>query len=448
MREYSGGTGSVTKHRGKWRGMVRYRDVIEDEDGNEVKGEWKYLAKTFDIKSYPGTDNNRGKKSAQEACRKWRDQLIAEEPERSCLEAEERAQREAAAEGRFVPTPRSTVAEYLDYYLTEKLPNEKRIEDSTMTGYKWRASLIDSRIGDVKLRDLRAGAVEQFRNWLNKNYAPTTVRDVLRLLNTSLKSATKDGLIDSNPAADITSPAPEAEEPNYLTETERTRLMADIDATLHGSVPRRASKAQALAVELALHTGMREGEVCGLRWRDVDLEGEPAIHVRTSIGRVGGSGYYEKSTKSGAGRRTIPIQSPLLDDLAERRGEVEKTVEGFDVDVDELFVVGEIDGSFMQPRSLYRSWHRRVERLGLVGKNGEPPTFHDLRHTFATVMAHSKVPAKSLQTIMGHKNIETTYRYYIGVDEEANRLAMQMTLANMTGRADNIVEFPKTGTEG
>lgn len=461
MREYSQGDGTVRKRAGKWQGLIRYRDVYTDEDGNEVKGPWKMATKLFDVKSFP--NSNRGEKTATKEFKKWRDELVAAEPERAKREELERQQQEAAERGEYVPTPRSTVSEYVDYYLTEKLPNAKNIEDSTINGYRHRAGRIDAGLGAVRLCDLKKGAVEKWRNDLVANYAATTARDTLVLLRAALNEAVADKLIDENPAAEVTVPAPEDGYPNYLDTSERKRLLEDLERTLHGAGLGNSSKAVALGIKMALLTGMREGELCGLRWRDVDFS-KGVLHVRTAIGRRG-NGYYEKTPKSHV-RRAVPMRafpegeySPLTDDLRERLADMQEQAAAVGQQLPgSVFVLGTIDGAYMQPRVLYRGWTRRVARLGLVGTEGKP-TFHDLRHTFATVMAYSGAPEAALMRIMGDKDPEVIHKYYVGLNEEANAKAMDSAMAEMVSGSEtapqlpaNVLPFPgkpaQTGTEG
>lgn len=437
MREYRAGYVYKEPKRGKWRGVVRYRDVNESQGNSQIasKGAWRRTTRLFDIKCYP--DSQRGKKKAQIALR-----AFTEELERS----ESRHPSAAMPPRKEPPSPEAgpSVSEYVHYYLHEKLPGSKRIEKSTMNGYLRLAKKIDSdwngrEIGNAPIGELRPRMIEEWRNAVAEAYKPSTVRNALRLLRAALETAVKEEIIDRNPASGITAPQGQGKEINYLNAEERNRLLADLDQSLSGTCRRaNESAAYALAAKLALLTGMREGEVCGLRWADVNLEAK-TIAVREAIGRDG-TKIYVKGTKSASSKRTIPITDDLLDDLLRRKALDKELTETCGVTWSESFyVLGNSlwskrgsNRTCPDPKLLWRAWKRRVQRLHLVGVTGKAPCFHDLRHTFATVAAHSGISEASLKELLGHDDVTTTHRYYIGVDDEANRRAMEAVMAVMT----------------
>ena len=436
MREYAGGFGTVRKCRGKWQGIVRYRECDTgetDSEGKPVKGPWKMTAKLFDVKSYP--NNNRGQKTAQDLLRKWRAELEEQEPERAKREQE---RRKAEERGEALLTPDTTVSDYVTYYIEELLPNNKRMEESTLESYRICLRRIEDKLGSIKLRDLTRSNIEQWRDGMNRKYAPATTKNTLRLLKAALEEARKRGLIEEDPSRDVSAPQPRNASIAYLDDAARLKLLDDLDKTLAGEMDselRSQSDAHALGIKLALLTGMRRGEICALQWADVDLDGG-TITVRHAIGEAGGSaGQYLKGPKSGAGVRVIPVtDAGLIDDLRARRSRMRAAAKAAGVKLPKsAYVIGTPDGAPTTPNYFYHAFKRRCTRLGITNTNGESPRIHDLRHTFATVMAHSGVPATNLKQIMGHSSIDTTYRYYIGVDDDANRRAMELTMQRMYG---------------
>ena len=436
MREYRMGYVYKEPRKGKWRGVVRYRDISEYQDGSKMSsgGVWRRTTRLFDIKCYP--DSQRGKKRAQIALRAFVEELEHNESRHPAMPAP--PQKEPLS-----PEAGPSVSEYVHYYLDEKLPGSKRIEKSTMNGYLRLAKKIDAEwggweIGSVPIGELRPHMVEEWRNAVAGAYKPSTVRNALRLLRVALEAAVMEDLIDRNPASGITAPQDREREINYLDAGERSRLLADLNQSLSGTDGQaNESAAYALATKLALLTGMREGEVCGLRWMDVDLEAK-TLAVRESIGRDG-TDIYVKGTKSTSSKRTIPITDDLLDDLLHRKA-LDKELarvcgiawsESYYVLGSSLWSKRGSDRTCPDPRLLWRAWRRRAQRLHLTGVTGKTPCFHDLRHTFATVAAHSGISETSLKEILGHDNVTTTHRYYIGVDDEANRRAMETVMAVM-----------------
>ena len=474
MREYSDSAGFVRKRvwknaegeatRARWQAFVSYKELdtgVYDEEGRQVPSDWQYMSKVLDVKAYPEKGNNRGKNAALKELAEWRAELIADEPER----AKEEAARNAPAD---VLTRYSTVAQYVGYYLAEYLPKKKKVEASTMAGYRRYEREINEGIGtiqrgrkdvptglgEVRLCDLTREGIEEWRNNLLTKYAPVTVQGALHLLQRAMRAAVDERIIETSPAEAVEAPVVQQGEAGYLETEERVRLLDDLDRTLRGEfVQSNESKPAALAAKMALLTGMRESEVCGLKWADVDFEGG-FIKVRNAIGRTD-HGTYEKGTKTSNSRRDsskrdLSIPPQLEPDLRARRSDMEAEAEAAGIELSpEAYVLGGIDGSYLNPRWLYRCWSRRVKRLNLVTNQGQPAKFHDLRHTYATVMAHSGMPKMTLKEVMGHSSLDTTERYYIGVDSKANKRAMDTYAPLLYGaEPSNVVQLNRTGTEG
>lgn len=441
----------VGKTGAKWRAVIGYREHMAD--GTSKRG---HINKTLDT---PASDKNeRGKNTALKEAQKLKDKLIADEPRR--LSAQNLKRKEKLSDN-------PTVSEFLAYYLNKLLPAEKKIngltlEQSTMLGYRrYERMLKESHAGSIKLSHLTKEDVADYREELKrKDYAPTTIRNAMRLLSTALKAASKLRLIEENPADGVGLPSIEkaSSEINYLEHDERERLLADLNQTLHNEMAHDEQRApeksyMALGIKLALLTGMREGEICALRWSNIDLD-NGIISVKAAIGRTN-SGFYIKAPKSTNSLRDIPIDEELVADLNARKKEMQKLADKGHIEWSEdMFALFEPnytieekesgsgaekwrsedgnDWQYLKPIHLWRSWSRRVKRLNLKGKTGEAPKFHDLRHTFATVAAHSgKIPKIQLLLIMGHSDISVTSQYYIGIDDNATRQAMRDIRAAM-----------------
>lgn len=115
----------------------------------------------------------------------------------------------------------------------------------------------------------------------------------------------------------------------------------------------------------------------------------------------------------------------------------------------DLFVLGRIDGTYMNPHTLWREWKAIAKSLGLVGTEGKTPVFHDLRHTFATVAIKSGADVKSVSSILGHANTAMTLNIYASEDPEAKRRTMEratQALAEEPKPAE-ILRLGKTGTD-
>ena len=187
---------------------------------------------------------------------------------------------------------------------------------------------------------------------------------------------------------------------------------------------------------MALSTGMREGELCGLRWADVDLKSR-TLWVRRSVARDNGK-YYVKPPKTRTSVRDIPLTIALAEKLKARKDaqETELIVAGLEPSeerMSRIYVLVEVDGSFMKPHGLWRPWKALADSMGLVGTQGRRPTFHDLRHTFATFAIAEGIDVKTVSSIMGHANAAMTLNIYASADADAKRAAA-MTIDEVMGR--------------
>ena len=366
--------------------------------------------------------NTPGKRAAKAEALAWVEQLNAE-----------------ASRG---PKAAETVGEYLAAYLDGR---EGRVERSTISHERTRARHIFDGLGAVKLAELTPDMVNTWMNDLNKTLSAQYVNDILALLKAAMKDAERNGAIDRDPVANVKRLKITHREPNALNAAERERLINDLFAS--EPLPNE-SEALTLGIKIALLTGMRRGEICALRWRNVDF-GARVIHVRESIG-LDGETPYIKEPKSGGSRRDIPMGDLLASELRARRAHMEAEALGAGVPFnDGLFVIGGVDGSFKNPKCLYRAWARRRKRLGLTGNQGEIPCLHDLRHTFATTAISEGVDVKSVSSLLGHADASMTLNIYASADADAKRRAMDRVNDAMFSPAPkaDVLEFKRTGTE-
>lgn len=231
----------------------------------------------------------------------------------------------------------------------------------------------------------------------------------------------------------------------------------------------------AIGARLALHTGMRAEEVCGLRWRDVDLRSK-IVHVRRVIERAeipktdendlpqrDGRGnvmteYTEflSNPKTDTSSRDIPLDNEIVSMLEAHRGHVKELISELfpraedRPDMAGLYVVGGIDGSFLSPYLLGKRWGKFSRSRGLLGTEGRAVTFHDLRHTAATRMLAAGIDVATVSHILGHAEVSVTLNRYTTSDERTKREAVNAMAEVFSMRTpaagDGVIPF-RTGTE-
>lgn len=270
------------------------------------------------------------------------------------------------------------------------------IEPSTVRGYRAEARQIDSYIGNVLLADF---SVEDISAWAcdmsADGHAPKSVTKPFRLLKQALKWGMAQGPITKNPC-DFCKPPKRARTPiNALSREERTRML---------ELARRTHPAPlGIAIELALTTGMRRGEVCTLRWSDLSDDG--TITVSRALGN-GDGGFYVKEPKTSSSLRTIPLTRRTFDMPRLVRADAVRIANEFALPFGDPYVLGT-----QEERSRpYNPTQLGKDFSALCKMNGFKCTIHDLRHTFATMMIAGGCDVRTVASYLGHASPRSASR--------------------------------------
>jgi integrase len=306
------------------------------------------------------------------------------------------------------------LGEYLDRWLSECVKGTVR--ESTFERYEYAIRPhIKPALGRIKLKSLTSAHVRAFYRLKldgaegSPGLAPATVHKLHGVLHKALDQAVADGLILRNATDAVKIPRIDREEINPLTADEVGILLEAA----------REDRLEALYV-VAVHTGLRQGELLALKWDDLDLEGE-TLRVRRTLTYSGGK-HFLSEPKTKKSRRTVRLTPSAV---AALRGHLERQME----EIDRLgslyqpggLVFSSTTGSIINPSNLRnRSFARLLQRAGLSGRGVR---FHDLRHTCATLLLSRNVNPKIVSEMLGHATIAITLDTYSHVLPEMQEKA-------------------------
>ena len=301
-----------------------------------------------------------------------------------------------------------TLSEFLERFIQYK-ENGMVVEKSTINHYRKQARVVSRYLGAYRLSEVNIPLVSSWMaQMIEEGYAPRSVAKPYGVLRQAMKHAVALDLITKNPCDFCKPPKIQRKKMQVLDREERTRMLA---------LARDAEPAPlALAIELALTTGMRRGEICGLRWSDI---GDCEITVNRAISLDSGTPYV-KEPKTDGSRRTIPLTSRLYAILRA-------------IEKDQRYVAGALGVKFGDPYILgtpepdsrpYHPTRLTREFSSFCKMHGFELTFHDLRHTFATMMIAAGTDVRTVASYLGHSNVAMTLNTYAEVDPDAKRAAV------------------------
>ena len=264
------------------------------------------------------------------------------------------------------------------------------------------------RIGHVQVKVVKPAALVRLLEQIEREGLGGRAREqVHHALRRLFRFAIERDYLQTSPMARVPPPRYEPEERQVWTaEQARAFLAATRDS------PRF------VAFALVLTAGLRSGELRGLRWGDVDFE-RGVLHVQRQQALVLADGQYRVEAappKSAASRRRVALGEIALAALRAHREKAPPELRGPDA-----WILATRTGRPVTAANLHAEWRRARERVGLP-----PVTFHDLRHTAATLMLDQGVNAKVLSDILGHSHVSTTLATYAHVLPEARVRAARL----------------------
>jgi len=310
----------------------------------------------------------------------------------------------AADDGMVVTRSSMLLGNYLDEWMDGA---ESNLKQTTANGYRRAIDKLKATLGQVRLQDLTPLGIERaYRQLIVSGLAAKTVRHSHTVLRRALADAERLGLVSRNAAAAAKAPAVvDKEQSTWMPVELNTFLSSVADHRLFAAFVSSAT------------TGMRRGELLGLRWREVDLDSGRVSIVRT-ITTVNGQ-PIETSTKTNKSRRRVALDTATVEVLRahREREEVERKSAGSAWHETGLVFTLE-DGSAIHPDRFSRWFSRLVELAGVPHIR-----LHDLRHTHATLALEAGVHPKVVSERLGHATVGITLDLYSHVspamDEDA-----------------------------
>lgn len=298
--------------------------------------------------------------------------------------------------GLFVSKEKITLDAWYKTWLEEYKKN--RVKIGTYTSYeKYYQSVIKSRLGSRNLNDIRGEHIQKLYNDLVKEgYALSSIKIVSAVLNGCFKQAERNGLIERNPVK-------LAELPRQTEKKTRQAMTREQQALFM-----EYAKDSYLChfFEVMLRTGMRKGEMQGLKYTDIDRK-EGVIHVRRTLKYIEHRGYVEDTPKTRTSTRDIPLTAAMLEHIEAQRNYWEFKV----VRMDQYLFCNE-SGDPISRERIQAEIDRIIKRIGAAGHDFPRITSHVFRHTFATRAIEAGMQPQVLKTILGHSSLAMTMDLY------------------------------------
>lgn len=299
----------------------------------------------------------------------------------------------------------------LQQWLTTWL-NEYKKPSIRQTSYAYYSYVIDNYIcyedgiGHIKLKDLRPDQLQKLYNdTLKQDFSPSTVKIMHILLKGAMKQAVQNGLIIRDITEGTVRPKLTKGEARVFTLDEQKRFQDVL-----------SNEKYSLLYMLGLGTGLRIGELLGLRWQDINTD-EGWLQVRQTLVRVKNTDENAHSKtklipqepKTKSGKRTVPIPSNLIPLLEKHEiTQKENKLKSYGLYRDDLdMVFCDKLGEPLEPSNIRSRLYKLTEKAGIAHAN-----LHCLRHTFATRGLENGIELKVMQELLGHSTIAMTADIY------------------------------------
>jgi len=305
-----------------------------------------------------------------------------------------------------------TIEEWIEKWLNIYKINE--IKPSTYEKYNGllKNYIKDTIIGKIKLKDLKGMHLQKFYNDLigKDRKTPSLVKSLNKMIGSALSHAQKENYAIINAAKAVIIPKViQKSKIDFFTVEEQKDFLNIM----------KNNRLESFYIS-AFGTGMRLGELLALRWADIDFDG-CTINVNKSLRRIQDlnqdngkrTKLIEQSPKTESSNRIIPLPMLVVKSLKvhKEKQAIEKNLVG-DLYENNEFVFCTEFGKPLDARNVRRAYERALSRANIKYRK-----FHSIRHTYATRLFENSVPIKTVQSLLGHRNFNTTLDIYTHVTE-------------------------------
>lgn len=312
-----------------------------------------------------------------------------------------------------------TFQEWIEEFLVNYKKNEIKI--TTYEGYIriYRKHIKDSQIGKTALNQVTTEILQRYYNdKLNDGYNSKTVRSIGIVIGAALNMAVKLKMLSENPNRYTSIPKKKKYEASVLSAEEVARIVKEAkDEELYP------------IVVTTVYTGMRKGEVMALKWENVDFQ-KRRIYIKNSLCKIDGDQLDEKGhrharyeilePKTKESIRMVPMMDEVYEALMLQRERQQMDKQRYrEIYLDQGLVFTDSCGNFLPQRQFMDQYHAFLRKYEITDIR-----FHDLRHTFATLLIEADVSMKVVQELLGHSTITTSMDIYTHVSDEKKEQAL------------------------
>lgn len=310
--------------------------------------------------------------------------------------------------GVYTPPGKLTLADLLNQWLEGYV--KTNCSQRTLDGYQAIiATHLIPALGHHPLKQLNQQHIQAYYGKALEKLSSRTVHHHHRVLSQALKYAVRQGYLGRNPCDLVDPPSPKGKAMRTLTQSEVADLLISAEGSYYYPI-----------IYTAVSSGLRQAELLGLRWRDIDIASRSISVNRTLYKRRGVIQFNEPKTEHS--RRRVAMTSKLAEFLGEYKLERQRLYYqvGKAVTLDDL-VFANHEGQPVDPGVLSHNFARIAKRVDL-----KDVRFHDLRHTFASLMLQRGAKPKVISEALGHASVAFTMDVYSHIIEGMQSEAMAL----------------------